>query len=388
MTKFFEVAVGNPPYQTGIVQDESKIGKSPINVFHDFQEVASTVSVRTSFIYPGGRWLSRNGKGMDEFGSWLSNNPALQKVVFWVRSKPVFGPIIEISGGVSIVFTDSSVSNNGSWDLTTFYKDKKFSGKIKLPGYNVVPFFPVVSEIENAVLAKFSEKPFKTLNNTKLSFNFFEIASTYGVDNPDSAILCNEDFSNVPQPLSGRDTSNSDSNNPDSLSWVRTILNDGHGKGARVTWFWVPRDMFPERVYPIIDSWKVVISARNVSGINGRMMQGEILPPGTAHSYSRVTIGSFATEEEAINFFNWINTDFVRCLIIASGTLYGTFGSSVPMLEGYKDADSSEIDFTNSCTINDSLFKLYELDDDVKARAKELVSSVERFTDKSYVRKI
>lgn len=75
--KPFSVVVGNPPYQGGKVQNPLLIGSSPINIFHHFQKIYSKLSDSTSLIYPGGRWASRTGRGMDEFGHWLSNSRAL-----------------------------------------------------------------------------------------------------------------------------------------------------------------------------------------------------------------------------------------------------------------------------------------------------------------------
>lgn len=364
--KPFGAVVGNPPYQAGQVQDPLLIGKSPINVFHHFQKIYSNVSDRTSLVYPGGRWASRTGRGMDEFGGWLSNSRALQEVVYWARSFDLFGKDVEVSGGVTAVYTDSTIDNGGQWGLTEFHEGSTSSGMVNAPGDRSVSLFPVLNGIESAVL-KVSPS-FVSLNSRKLSFSVFGLASSFAVDNPELVVRCSESFDNVPV---------------DDGSWLRVMVNDAAGKGGRAAWFWTRRENLSARALSFADSWKVVMSAKNINGLNGRSTQVEVMPPGTAHSSVRVCIGVFATEVESVNFFRWLRTDFVRCLIAASGSLVGSFACKVPDLGDYS-SDNDIIDFSSPDTLNEQLFNFYKADKSLIDGARVFAESLSGFSNFDY----
>ena len=366
-SKPFSLVVGNPPYQAGKIQDPLIIGKSPTNIFQKFQEVSTHYAEMTSLIYPGGRWASRTGKGMDEFGKWLSNYKHLHNVIYWARSFELFVKDIEVSGGVTVVFTDSNKGNEGKWHLTEFHKNVSSSGYVTLPGDRTVSLFPILNKLEEAVLNK--DPKYVPLNSRKLPFSVFELSSSYAVDNPDLVVKCSENFDNIPE---------------DDGSWVRIMVNDGHGKGGRSTWFWAKRNIFSEKSLKYVDDWKVIMSAKNINGLNGRTTQVEIIPPPSAHSFVRVCIANFKTEDEAINFFRWMKTDFVRCLIAASGSLIGSFACKVPDLLDYRTNGNSHIDFNKPESINEQLFNYYGLSSDDMAEAHKFANTLEGFSNFDY----
>lgn len=365
--KPFGAVVGNPPYQGGIVQDPLLIGSSPINLFHLFQQVSYNYSHKTALIYPGERWASQAGKGMTEFGRWLSGSESLQEVVYWPRSTSVFGGGVEVNGGVTVVSMDNTISNEGQWKLTEFHSGETSTGMIDSQLERSISLFPVLNYLESAVL--------KTVPNyvsvlaRKKPLAHYGLMSSFAVKNPDKTVKCNEDFSNKPV---------------DGGPWLRILVNDALGKGGRSTWFWAAEHEIKQTSLTDAKSWKVIMSSKNINGLNGRKPLVEILPPDTAHSTVRVTIATFDTEQECINFFRWMNTDFVRCLIAASGALLGNFASKVPDLMDYRTDGESGIDFSTVDSINDQLFSKYGLSDDLKLESKKFANTLTEFSNYKY----
>lgn len=361
----FSVVVGNPPYQTGKVQVPGLIGTSPINIFQDFQTLSTQIGEVNCLIYPGGRWASQTGNNMKKFGQWLSNYNYVHKIIHWVESRNVFKNA-EISGGITIVYIDHRKENKGYWDLKTYYKNKIYEGLIRSPKGKTLSLFPFLNNIVEKVNTKTPN--YNSLNTLKQPIFIFGLRSSYAINNPDKVVECSQNFDNMPE----------------TGEWVRILVNDKAGKGGRSKWFWAQRDIFSPKSLKVVDKWKVIISSKNTNGLNGRSMQAEILPPNTAHSTVRACIGSFDTEAEAINFFNWLKTDFVRCLLVASGSLLGNFGEKVPLLDSYMTDGNLSIDFSKPETLNKQLFDYYEIDDSLREQASEFVKSLKDFSNFNY----
>lgn len=360
----FDSAVSNPPYQSSYTVEEKITGiqKSPVNVFQHFQYIADDIAQNSSMIYPGGRWASRTGRDMDKFGYYLANSSSLFNVIYFVRTLKIFNGV-DVSGGVTIVHKNSKKDNKGQWNLKTFYKDSIMIGQGFCPGDNSVSLYPMVNGLERKV-RKYFNNDFVSINHRKLSFSAYDLKSDFALANPDKVVECSHDLSNKP-----------------SDAHVRILVNNSAGKAGRATWFWVHRDELSENAMKYVNKWKVIISAKNVNGANGRCMQVEVLPKGTAHSYVRVTIGLFDTENEARNFAKYLATDFSRCLNVASGSLIKNFAQQIPDFNNF--VNDSGIDFNVSKDeLNDSLCEKFGIDEDLKNDMKIFVDSLARFSEK------
>lgn len=386
----FDAVFSNPPYQTSNSQEESKTGiqKSPVNIFQHFQYIADGISQSSSMIYPGGRWASKTGRGMDDFGDYLANSRNLHNVIYFARTLKIF-PGVEVSGGVTIVHVNKNKDNNGEWNLKTFHNETISEGKVELPGESTVSLFPIIAKLEKRIRESFmndfgddseivdenndsgvdekdekvsTQREFKSINSRKLSFSAYKIKSDFALENADKVVVCEADFSNKP-----------------SDNHIRLLVNNAHGKGGRATWFWVDKKEIDESVVKYVDQWKVVISAKNINGVNGRNMQVEVFPPDTAHSYVRVTIGLFNTENEANNFMKYLSTDFGRCLLVASGGLMKSFACQLPDFDNFENL-SNGIDFNLPVNkLNDALCLKFGLNEDDKMEMENFVSTLAGF---------
>lgn len=360
----FSAIISNPPYQIETAQKESDGQTTVTNVFQYFQEVADLVGIKTSMIYPGERWVNRSGKGMAGFGLQQVNSKYLQKVLFWPDGSELFGSSVVITGGVTIVFKDFERDNKGSWDLVNTSKGVVTSGSVDLPGEEIVSLYPKLNEILEKVRKNSSEN--KALSERGFSQKLFGVESSFAEENPEKVILCNADFSN----------------RPSGPEWVKLFTNDKAGSGGKGVWFWSSglEILHPE----LFSKWKVVQSPVHMTGLDGASPLTEIFEPGSVHGRGRVSIGFFDTFEEAVNCFNWMQTDAVRLLLASSGDPLGSFGKNVPDLGDFTNANS-QIDFTESKeSLNDQLCRIYGLDEADKNYMKSFVSKLAPFSKKSY----
>lgn len=357
----FSAVFSNPPYQTGKSSETDIIQKSPINIFQHFQETSDEIAEQTCMIYPGGRWASQTGNGMREFGKKLANSKYLQQVIYYSRTLEIFSKT-EVSGGVTIVHKNNTKDNNGKWNLSATHNGQLSKGLVSAPGSNTISLFPVLANLEQKV-RKHHNGTFSSINSRKLSFNAYKIQSSFAVKNPEAVIPCDESFSNSP--------------NPDA---VRLLVNHKEGKGGRATWFWADKSLFDETVKSYISKWKVIISAKNINGLNGRKMQVQVLPPNSAHSFVRVTIGLFDSEDEALNYFKYLSTDFGRCLIAASGGLVTNFAVSLPDLEDYSSANKVFDLSLDNVSLNRAICEFYSIDEFEMEEMTKFVGMLEDFS--------
>lgn len=382
MSEMFSAVVGNPPYQSETSSQE--FGQiSVISIFQHFQKTALIISTMTGMIYPGERWVYQSGLGMKNFGLQQLNSPYLSKVVFFSENNSPFGKDTFIQGGLTAVFHDQSRDNKGSWTLVAKVGDSFIDSEVLLPGESMVSMNP----LENALIMKSREKcdpnSQRFLNEWVSGQWVFNLESNFVEWNPDLVVKCSDDFTNCP-----------------GDSFVKALINDKIGKGGRTMWFWVDEKNLPDyrrhqrtsddpvtfKYREIINKWKVVCSSMNTTGRNGRTPNTEILDDRSVWGRSRVSLGMFNTKEEALNFYNWAKTPFIRTLMATSGDLLGSFAKNVPLPADFLTHDSeSGIDYTESnASLNDQLYSLYEISENEKSFVNEFAAALAPFSRDGY----
>lgn len=356
----FDAIVGNPPYQEELL-NTSHSNANVNSIFQNFQEIADTVSQQNSLIYPGERWLLRIGRYMDEFGKEQLNSSFLHKVIHYPDSREVFDDVW-VSGGITIVFKNKKLDNSGYWKFQRYENGKSISAMIRTPGESKVSIQPLL----NTVIEKMKELKWQNkLSDTVRTQKFFRISSNTVELNPSEFVLCNSDFSNKPT---------------EDNRFIRVLTNDKAGKIGKAKWFWTDRKNVRE--CSEIDQWKVVISSANLTGENGRTPNAEILPPETAVGRSRIVLNSFETEDEAINFFNYLNTDIIRALMTTTGNYITGFGSNVYVPDSFLNNEKS-IDFSEEFnSLDKQLFNLINLTEEEKETVKAISSRLSPFAKK------
>jgi superfamily II DNA or RNA helicase len=335
----FDAVVGNPPYQLEIAKKQSATNGQARrqSIFQYFQLAADAVSAGfISLIYPGGRWLHRSGKGMEEFGLAQINDPRLAKIDFYADYKDVF-PTAEIADGLTIVFKD--VHKTTPRFTYVYHKDGMAqSYELECPGKVLLPLNPC----DNAILAKvraFSQaKGLKPLANAILSQKFFAIESDFVEKNPHLVRLYDE------KKALNRETE------------IKLLTNDKAGKAGRSRWYVVKRKVITAN-RDAIDKWKVVVSSANAGG-QKRDWQLEVLDNHSAFGRSRVALKLFKTKSEAENFFRYCETYLIRFLFLMTDESLTSLAKEVPDLGEYKTAGGL-LDYSKE--LNKQLYKLVGL---------------------------
>lgn len=159
---------------------------------------------------------------------------------------------------------------------------------------------------------------------------------------------------------------------------IKLFTNDKAGKAGRATWYIADRSVI-QNGKDFIDEWQVVVSSANAGG-QKRDNQIEIIDNHSAFGRSRVALGSFKTQEKAVNFFNYSRTALIRFMYLMTDESLTSLGKKVPDIMDYSSANEL-IDFSKD--LNKQLYKLVGLTEEEIS----YVESVIRFKDEGSVYK-
>lgn len=350
----FDVVIGNPPYQESATDKEMAVGQQQRvnNIFHLFQQLSDELTPNHSvLIYPGGRWMQQSGKGMKDFGRKLINSPQLSDLIYYPDANEIFDRI-EISDGISIVHKNYEKKSN-FFNYSLIDHGKEYHIERKHPGDGIFVIYPtdesIVQRIKSFVidynLAYLSES--STINQ-----KLFQIESNFVELYPDKVEIFNgQDFNTKNQ--------------------IKLLTNDKAGTAGRATWFIAQRDVIKVR-QDLIDKWKVVVSSANAGG-QKRDNQLEILPPFTAFGRSRLALKAFDTETEAINFYNFVRSKFIRFAFLLTDEKLSSLAKLVPDLLDYTN-NQSLIDFNSD--IDEQFINLLDLTSEEVQRINDRVNGL------------
>lgn len=334
----FNAIVGNPPYQLTTATKETKNGQLAVkNIFQLFQELSDKLSKGVvSLIYPGGRWIHRSGKGMEEFGLKQINDPHLLKIIFYPNSSVLFSEV-GIPDGISIVLKDMQKETRG---FRYIYVGEKMKREVSAtnPGQELMPINPDDIGIIEKITRTVNENHFEFLHKSILSRNLFGIESCFVEENPEAV-----------KEYSGN-------NLFDIEKEVKLYTNDKAGKMGRASWFITKRSTIPAH-QELIDEWQVVVSSANAGG-QKRSNQLAIIDNHSAFGRSRVALKSFKTQKEADNFFKYASSYLVRYAFLMTDESLTSLAKRVPDIMNYKDSNGI-IDFSKD--VNEQLYKLFNI---------------------------
>ena len=306
----FDYVTGNPPYQletTNVSLSNGQLRSK--SIFHYFQiEADKIANESTVLIYPAGRWIQRSGKGMAAFGMEQINDHKLSEIYFYPDSKEVF-PNAAIADGVSVVVKNMKKDSPG-FDYVYCKNGKENHIAMDNPGENIIPLNPQDISISKKLEAFIQGKHLEPLHNRVLPQKLFAIESDFVEKNS----ACVREMT----PSSTIDYSHE----------IKLYANDKAGKAGRTKWFIAEKNIIKmNRQY--IDLWKVVVSSANAGG-QKRDNQLEIIDDHSAFGRSRVALGAFKTEQEAKNFYNYINSYIIKYAFLLTDEALTTLGLKVP----------------------------------------------------------
>ncbi|MCO4666396.1 Type II restriction endonuclease [Streptococcus infantarius subsp. infantarius] len=350
----FDVVIGNPPYQESATDKVMRAGHQQRvnNVFHLFQQLSDELKPNHSvLIYPGGRWMQQSGRGMQEFGTKLINSPQLSHLIYYPNANDVFGDV-SISDGISVVHKDYSKEAN-EFNYVLAENGSFIETKRKNPGEQTFIIYPIDESIVNKINKFVIDNNLDYLSSSSIiNQKLFQIESNFVEMNPDKVEL-----------YTGQKI--------DKSTQIKLLANDKAGKAGRATWFVANRDVI--KVHrELIDKYKVVVSSANAGG-QKRDNQLTILEPYTAFGRSRLALKAFDTEVEAQNFYEYVNSYFIRFAFLLTDENLSSLAKLVPDLLDYSNSQKL-IDFSND--IDKQLFDILDLTSEEIQRIKQRVESI------------
>lgn len=333
-----DAIVGNPPYQLIVTNNDIVKGQLAVkNIFHYFQMVSDNIAKRTSLIYPGGRWIHRSGKGLSDFGLNQINDPNLQKIIFYPNASEIFNKQ-EIADGISIVMKDSEKRIAG-FSYTYSSNGSIIESNVPYIGKELMPLNPLDVKVVRKI------NSFVTSNNIAYLSNSIYPRTLFGVES---------DFVEKHHSIVREYKSDS---YMDFNKEIKILTNDKSGKSGRACWFVTTKDNIPSgKQY--FNKWKVVVSSANAGG-QKRNNQLEILDNNSIFGRSRIALKMFDTEEEACNFYKYINSELIRFSFLMTDESLTSLAKQVPDIQDYSDINPY-IDFTSD--VNKQLYSLFEID--------------------------
>lgn len=334
--------IGNPPYQQTVAKRDTVNGqKAVVNIFQHFQALADNLSPRfSSLIYPAGRWIHRSGKGLANFGYKQINDVRLSRLHFFPDSTDIFQDV-GIADGLSIVLKDKAKSWCG---FTYAYSkgEKTMEVVMQNPGKVLMALDPVAEQISQKIQSIVNGR-FDYISNSVLPRSLFSIESDFVERNPNLVCPYQEK-----KALSDEE--------------IKLFTNNKAGKAGRASWYIAHQSVIKTGLEHL-QRWKVVVSSANAGG-QKRSNQIAVLDNRSAFGRSRVALKTFATEQEARNFYTYCQTDFIRYAFLLTDEALTSLGKLVPDLLDYTK-ENGLIDYSGD--VNAQLYALFNIEEEQQA---------------------
>ena len=351
--KKWDIVIGNPPYQLETTDKSENNGqKSRTNIFHKFQIAADKIAQESSvMIYPAGRWIHRSGKGLAEFGLSQINDKHLEKLIYFPKSKELFGQAADLSDGISIVIKDYK-HNHKEFQYEYIRGGQTFRETLQHPGEELLPLDPANRSILAKIDSFVDKNSLRFLHDQVLPRSLFGIESDY--------IQNHKELSREYHPT--------EIINP--RTEIKVLTNDKAGKAGRAKWFVIPKTEI-KKSNDVLNKWKVVVSSANAGG-QKRDNQLEIIDNQSAFGRSRVALAAFETKTEAENFFKYMKTYIVRFAFLMTDEALTSLAKKVPDLIDYSNQNTF-IDFTKD--LDNQLFSKLSLSSEEIQYVKDYVDN-------------
>ena len=350
----FDAIVGNPPYQEETAQAQSTTnGQAPrTNVFQYFQMISDELSCGAiSLIYPGARWIHRFGKGLAQFGLNQINDKTLVRVDFYQDANEIFKDVA-IADGITVVYKNKSKAGDG-FEYVYHRGNETIAVHMDYPGDQLLPLNPNDGSIISKVNSFVDKKHLQFMFDRVLPRTLYGIESNFVEENPLKVTELTDGYILKPNE-------------------IKLFANDKAGKAGRSKWYVADKSII-ESGKEYLSEWQVVVSSANAGG-QKRDNQIEIIDNHSAFGRSRVALGSFKTEKEAVNFYHYCKTTLIRFMFLMTDEALTSLGKKVPDIMDYSDQNTL-VDFQKD--LNPQLYALVGLTSDEISYIESIVKSKE-----------
>ncbi|MGN0636624.1 MAG: Eco57I restriction-modification methylase domain-containing protein [Acutalibacteraceae bacterium] len=341
----FDFIIGNPPYQEEVEDSDNKTFMPP--VYNLYMDEAYHISDRVELVHPA-RFLFNAGQTPKSWNEKMLADPHFKVLHYEPDGCNVF-PTAEIKGGIAITYRDAT---NVCGAINTFTKFEELN--------RILQKIIRITENRNLTEIMYNQNRFNLDELYKVYPHFKSVIGSGGKDRR----FRNNIFDKI-------NLFSEKQFNKDDLEIIGVVRN-------KRQWRYFPKrfiDLSHENLY----KWKVLIGAASGSGVFGETLSTPIiLCPSQGYTQTYIGIGSFETEEEAVNLEKYIKTKLFRAMLgvrkITQHNDIRTF-SFVP-LQDFTSA--SDIDWSQSVAdIDRQLYRKYGLDETeiafIESHVKEMV---------------
>jgi putative type II restriction endonuclease len=287
---------------------------------------------------------------LEQFGLLQINDPHLCLLKFFPDSTDVFKEV-GIADGLSFVMKDTHKESNG-FKYIYSKNGKDITVYADNPKEDLFPLNPLDNEIVSCldvIIGKYN-----TLHESVLSQKLFSIESDFVERNPTLVREYNE----------------GDYFDPELE--IKLFTNDKAGKSGRARWYVASKDVITTGLEHL-NRWKVIVSSANAGG-QKRSNQIAIVDNHSAFGRSRVALKTFATEQEAKNFFRYATNEIIRFAFLLTDESLTTLAKKIPDLLDCSGANGI-IDYNGD--VNAQLYELFGIDDKNQQHIREVLASKE-----------
>ena len=156
--------------------------------------------------------------------------------------------------------------------------------------------------------------------------------------------------------------------NPDTE--IKLFTNDKAGKAGRARWYIANRNVITTGLDEL-NRWKVIVSSANAGG-QKRSNQIQVVDNYSAFGRARVALKTFATEQEARNFFAYAKSELIRFAFLLTDESLTSLAKLVPDIENYAN-DNGIIDFSGD--VNAQLYALFDISEEMQQHIRSVLAT-------------
>ncbi len=340
-----KAVVGNPPYQ----EEGESTRKAPI--YHLFYDTAFKLATIVTLITPG-RYLFKAGQTPKEWMEKMLSDTHFKIVDYFQKSNEVF-PTVDIKGGVAIGYRDSRKDFGPIKFFSEF--DELRSILTKVTSHRAFTHNDFADLVSNRGMYRFSDRFFEEYPKAKSALNS-------GTGN----MITSNSFNIYPEVFLEQ--------KPKSDYYIQLFGRLGSQRVYR----WIRQDYVLPNEY--LNFYNVFVPEANGTGAIGEVLSTPVIGvpvigvPVIGHTDTFLSIGKFASAEEASACLKYVKSKFARCML---GTLKATqhnpkdTWANVPMQDF---TTNSDIDWTKSIEeIDAQLYSKYNLSDDEIAFIESMI---------------
>ena len=286
----FDAIVGNPPYQIMATGDAN--GSDPI--YHLFIDAACKLGEKVSFIHPA-RFLFNAGKTPKDWNEKMLADEHYRVVRYWASSSDVF-PTVDIKGGVAVTYYDRNKTFEKIGTFVAHEPLRTALAKVLDKG----GFKSFAELVYPRDLYRLTDKLYEEnswAENRQSTGHKFDVGSNV--------------FDTFPELFF-------DERPNDSCDYAQVYGRVNNNRIIK----WIKKSYL--KLPDNFDSYKIFIPKANGSGAIGEVLSTPIVgepivgEPIVGSTTTFLSIGKFATKEEAEACMKYIKTKFTRAML---GTL-------------------------------------------------------------------